>query len=497
MKPLQDKALERISARQMIAFADHLMDVMDDIPAEYRLGFNDALFKVCLQLGGEVMVAGGAVSPHMSHYLSGVLKFLSPGGDENGEFDSGSFSRPEILNNFRELGVIKGGLAGFVLKRELAEFYVDEDDHGEVELLILEFLIGFVNLDVDGSTERTELVIAAGDQIRLAGGSFVRNILDITQHQLKRVSDELISEGEGENDSTFFGNDSRAQATGSSLQSNLDNESVGKKSSPMELLNSLIGLAPVKQDVLQIVNTLKLNQMRVAKGMPALTSSNHLVFHGNPGTGKTTVARIVGEIYRDLGLLTRGHLIEVDRSGLVAGFVGQTALKVKKVADDALGGILFIDEAYTLAGGGEDFGQEAIDTLLKLMEDRRGDFIVIVAGYSDKMAEFLDSNPGLRSRFNKHIEFPDYSPDELLCIFEKMLVDSQLVVTEGAKEVVSKYLDQQFADRKKNFANGRMVRNLFDRIIARQAMRLAERDSVTAEELSEISIDDVAGIHQA
>lgn len=498
MNSLQSKALERISARQIISFADHLIDAMDSIPGEYRLSFNDALFKLCLQLGGEVMVAGGESNQHVHHYFAEVLKFLNPGRDEDGGFDSGFISRPETLRNFRGLEAIKSGLAGVLFEREIAEFCADEDVQGEIELLILEFLVGFVNLNIDRSTKQAEIVIAAGDQIRLAGGSFVRSILDITQHQLGRVIDELIAEGGDEGSTASSGADSSVRVTESSSKSNSGNETVGElKSSPMELLNSLVGLKPVKQEVLQIVNTIKLNQMRVAKGMPALTTSNHLVFHGNPGTGKTTVARIVGEIYRDLGLLTRGHLIEVDRSGLVAGFVGQTALKVKKLADDAIGGILFIDEAYTLAGGGEDFGQEAIDTLLKIMEDRRSDFIVIVAGYSDKMAEFLDSNPGLRSRFNKQIEFPDYSPEELLCIFEKMLVDSHLVATESAKIVVSKYFDQQYAERAKNFANGRLVRNLFDRIIASQAMRLAERDSVTAEELSEISIDDVAGIDQA
>jgi SpoVK/Ycf46/Vps4 family AAA+-type ATPase len=221
--------------------------------------------------------------------------------------------------------------------------------------------------------------------------------------------------------------------------------------------------------------------------------SSHLVFSGNPGTGKTTVARLLSSIYRALGALEKGHLIETDRSGLVAGYVGQTGPRVKSLVNRSLGGVLFIDEAYALTEERSegDFGIEAVDTLLKLMEDHRDDFIVIVAGYEGKMASFLSSNPGLKSRFNKFIRFPDYSPEELGDIFRRLASSNKYELSEGAWDKVKEILTTVHAGRDENFGNARLVRNLFEQTLALQANRLAALANPSTEALCLLVADDV------
>lgn len=258
-----------------------------------------------------------------------------------------------------------------------------------------------------------------------------------------------------------------------------------------EQLLNLVGLEQIKKDVNELVSLLKLQKMREEKGFKTIPISLHLVFTGNPGTGKTTVARILANIYKDIGLLSKGQLIEVDRSGLVAGYVGQTAIKTQQRIDEAIGGILFVDEAYTLAKDGNDFGQEAIDTILKAMEDHRDDLVVIVAGYDEQMKKFINSNPGLKSRFNKYFHFSDYSADELIIIFKTMLQNYDYSITEEAMSVAEETIKKMEQQKDNNFANARDVRNYFEQIIARQAMRISKISNPTNTELLEITVEDV------
>jgi hypothetical protein len=259
-------------------------------------------------------------------------------------------------------------------------------------------------------------------------------------------------------------------------------------------LDALVGLDRVKADVRQLINFLKVQKLREEQGLKSLPASRHLVFYGNPGTGKTTVARLVAQIYRTLGVLRRGHLVETDRAGLVAGYVGQTAMKVRDVTTKSLGGVLFIDEAYTLATGGEnDFGREAVETLLKMMEDHRDDLVVIVAGYTGKMQDFLDSNPGLRSRFNKHIHFDDYGVEQLVKIFKTFCQKADFKLNEGAEKELASIFGVLCAARDETFGNARAARNLFEATLSKQANRLVALPKVDREILSTVEAADIPG----
>ncbi|MBQ8975081.1 MAG: AAA family ATPase, partial [Oscillospiraceae bacterium] len=261
----------------------------------------------------------------------------------------------------------------------------------------------------------------------------------------------------------------------------------------MAELDSLIGLETVKENVKSLINLVKVRKLRQENELSVPPISLHMVFMGNPGTGKTTVARLIAGLYAAIGVLSKGQLVEVDRSGLVAGFVGQTAIKTDEVIKKALGGVLFIDEAYALASaeGSNDFGHEAIETLLKAMEDHRDDLVVIVAGYEELMEKFISSNPGLESRFNRYFIFDDYNGEELYQIFMLQCRKNQYVLSPDAEDDAREHFAQLYATRDENFGNARDVRNFFENIVSVHSNRISALDCPTKDDLMTILPEDI------
>lgn len=348
--------------------------------------------------------------------------------------------------------------------KETARFIVEEQV-GSVSMIQRKFSIGY---------NRAGMIMDQLEQLGVVGealGSKPREVLVANTEEL----DEIFSEKA----------DVKSNAGDSVTEEEVIMDSQNE-------LHSLIGLSSVKAEVERLTNFIKIMKVREKQGLPVSEISYHCVFTGNPGTGKTTVARILANIYSELCVIKKGHLVETDRSGLVAEYVGQTAVKTNKIIDSALDGVLFIDEAYSLVNGGNnDYGTEAISTLLKRMEDDRKRLVVILAGYGNEMQTFINSNPGLQSRFNRYIDFPDYNADELLEIYKRNLNKHKYTLSVEAEAFISVYLANAVASKDKNFGNARFVRNLFEKTLENQAMRLASIGHLTSEMLCEISIEDV------
>lgn len=325
--------------------------------------------------------------------------------------------------------------------------------------------------------------------------SEIQRKFEIGYNRAGKISDQLEMLGVLGPNKGQEGREVLIGSNGKLKKNNTKTESAKKtkstsKSSTSEL-DALVGLASVKEEIKTLSNFIKIQQKRKEQGLKSSSVSYHCVFTGNPGTGKTTVARIVAQIYKDLGILSKGHLVETDRAGLVAEYVGQTAVKTNKIIDSALDGVLFIDEAYSLIGTGQDYGKEAIATLLKRMEDNRDRLVVILAGYSKEMQDFINTNPGLQSRFNRYIEFPDYSAEELLQIFEKNVEKFDYKLQNEVRQAMKEFFHNAVENKDANFGNARFVRNIFEKTLEKQANRLSTDLDLDTNELTLITLADL------
>ncbi|MCL2663028.1 MAG: AAA family ATPase [Oscillospiraceae bacterium] len=363
----------------------------------------------------------------------------------------------------------------------------------------LDSLSGFA--DIIGTIRQAEN--AANELLRetsgtITGKNIVKNAADTSYTEVTPAADGEKTKANKKTSTKDFADGEPPQVTETQTDTQTDTEEapVAEKTQEelLETLDALVGLDNIKQSVKSLINLVKIRKLREENELPNPPLSLHMVFAGNPGTGKTTVARILSELYKAIGVLSKGQLVEVDRSGLVAGFVGQTAIKTSEVVTSALGGILFIDEAYALApdtGAGNDFGRESIETLLKLMEDHRDDLIVIVAGYSDPMERFITSNPGLESRFNRYFFFEDYNSEELYEIFDLMCVKSEYKLTDDAQEFAREHFKIIYENRDENFGNARHVRNFFENIVTVHSDRVSALEEHTREDLTTIVLEDM------
>ncbi len=338
---------------------------------------------------------------------------------------------------------------------------------------------GVISVDRRNDNDVTNLTLKPA-------GSYLNSLSDFadllgTIEKADTAAKELLKETSGAHDGS---------ATKPTAEKAPDKPSIDKL---LLQLDALVGLSKIKANVKSLINLVKVRKLREENSLSVPPMSLHMVFMGNPGTGKTTVARILSELYCAIGVLTKGHVVEVDRSGLVAGFVGQTAIKTGDAIKSALGGILFIDEAYALVSkdATNDFGHEAVETLLKSMEDHRHDFIVIVAGYEELMEGFITSNPGLASRFNRYFLFEDYSSDELLTIFDGMCSKNEYMLDNDAKIYAAEHFRTIYETRDENFGNARDVRNFFEDVVSVHSDRVSCIEKPTRDDLMTVSKDDL------
>ncbi len=470
------------------------------------------LYKLCGQYEEQGFQAKGSNMPLKDYAQFAVMKFMLYliGNDKNiSDYEVRLISdchkipfTKEYIAKFLEEKPVSADEIFTILNRILAVFteadIQNEAKYGSTSFLLLEFLdelgLEFItseNIQNDDRTTRALGVLM--QRLRAFRSAYLRNWMKMHHDRINPFSlpEENRPEQRMERPAKI-----PEQKENAAPEQKEPEETEISLEELLQNLNELTGLASVKEELNSLINLLKVHKIRAERNMPQTSVSLHMVFSGNPGTGKTTVARMLGKIYKAVGVLEKGHLVEVDRSGLVSGYVGQTAMKTRKVIEDALGGVLFIDEAYALTAntGGNDFGTEAVNTLLKAMEDHRDNLIVIVAGYTDLMQEFLDSNPGLRSRFNKQIVFDNYTPEELMNIFNGMCSKAFFRLTEQASACALAFFEERVNKNLPGFANGRDVRNYFEKALTNQANRLAAMVSVTDEDLMTITEEDVKSI---
>ena len=393
-----------------------------------------------------------------------------------------------------ELATSVGNYTGFVLPNFFRRLVQADLERGEsrsrrfVDTFTLMLLL-FAAVDGKVSESEAGFVNACADSMSLycdqAGVAGGKTPLDMNDFVTKRTDGSPVPTGKPADEKPAAGQAKKVEEEAAPEPEKLEDV--------LAELDALCGLDKVKEDVKSLINLVKVRKLRQEAGLPVPPMSLHMVFLGNPGTGKTTVARLLARIYHSIGVLSKGQLVEVDRSGLVAGFVGQTALKTQEVIEKALGGVLFIDEAYALTNqeSPNDFGQEAVEVILKGMEDNRDDLIVIVAGYTDLMRDFIHSNPGLESRFNKYFQFEDYTGEQLAEIFRAQCKKNGYTIDEATDKAAAEAFQIMYEQRDENFGNARDVRNIFETAIARQANRVAVMENPTKEDLMALTVEDL------